>query len=450
MLPRRVCKRGGSYTIHAKAERPGRPLGVLRAAIGVGACLVIGLSAAGADEDWVQFRGNQAQGLADARRLPTVWSDKTNIAWKRGIPGKGWSSPVLKQGRVYLTTAVPLAGDDQAAQSLRALCLDAETGEIAWNVEVFEQPPGQRIHSKNSHASPTPIIDEDRLYVHFGTQGTACLKCADGKAIWKTRELVYEPVHGGGGSPLLVNGLLVLNCDGGNTQFVAALDKQTGNLVWKSERNLDPAKGFSFCTPLLIDVEGRPQIISAGSEAVVAYEPATGKPLWMVRYRGYSVVPRPVYGNGLLYVCTGYDSPTLLAIDPRGASGDATETHVAWRLTKRVPLNPSPLLAGQRLYLVSDDGVATCLEAQTGRQIWQQRVGGEFSASPVYAGGRLYLQSEQGEGIVLEAADQFREIARNPVEERSLASYAVSGDALFIRTQGHLLRVQEMNQALAP
>src|SRR5262249_17915157 len=232
------------------------------------------------------------------------------------------------------------------------------SGEIVWNVEVFSQTGRVAMHTKNSHASATPVADGKRLFVHFGPHGTASLAVADGKVLWRNEEMKYSPGHGNGGSPALVEGLLVVNCDGSDQQFVIALDQEKGRMKWQTPRTTTPERGFSFSTPLIINVDGKKQIISAGSDAVMAYDPKDGREIWKVAYAGgYSVVPRPVYGAGLLYVCTGYNSPILLAIRPEGAAGDVTDTHVAWQAKKAVPHNPSPLLVEDALYIVSDKGV---------------------------------------------------------------------------------------------
>jgi len=395
-------------------------------------------------EDWTEFRGPTGQELSKATGLPTHWTLENNVAWKQELPGKGWSSPILLGKRLYLTTAVPIGNEGEAGpQSLRTICVDAEKGNLLWNVEVFQQPARAPMHGKNSHASPTPVTDGKRLFVHFGPQGTACLALADGKILWRNEELKYSPVHGNGGSPVLVDGLVVVSCDGSDQQFVAALDQAKGTIRWRTPRSVKPGRGFSFGTPLVIEVEGKKQIISAGSDAVMAYEPKDGHEIWKVMYTGgYSVVPRPVYGGGLLYVCSGYDSPVLLAIRPKGAAGDVTETHVEWRVKKAVPHNPSPLLVEDALYLISDKGVASCLDARTGVERWQHRIGGDFSASPVYADGKIYLQNETGDGIVLAPGKEYHELAKNPLGERTLASYAVGDGALFIRTERHMARMQ--------
>jgi outer membrane protein assembly factor BamB len=393
-------------------------------------------------DDWLEFRGPGGQGHALAAGLPEHWSETENLAWKQTIPGKGWSSPVVVGGQVYLTTAVPEGEEDPPAQSLRVMCLDEASGRVEWSQELFQQPAGQRVHPKNSHASATPISDGQRLYVHFGTWGTACLE-RDGTVVWKTTALKYQPVHGNGGSPVLFEDLLIINCDGADAQFVVALDRRDGTEKWRYNRGLEPVKGFAFCTPLLVEVEGRTQVISSGADAVVGLVPQTGEEIWKVRYKGgYSVVPRPVTGQGMVFVCTGYDSPTLLAIRLAGARGDVTDSHLAWKLSKRVPLNPSPLLINDLLYLVSDDGVMSCVEAGSGETVWQQRIGGAYSSSPTWANGRIYVQSEEGETLVIEPGREFHEVARSQVGERTFASYAVAGGAIYLRTESNLLRLQ--------
>jgi outer membrane protein assembly factor BamB len=259
-------------------------------------------------EDWPQFRGPTGQGVTTVTDLPLTWSKDKNVAWKTPIPGRGWSSPVVVGGRIWLTTAVP---GQNREQSLRLVCLDASTGRILWDREVFRQEAGApRIHNKNSHASPSPIVDGPHIYVHFGHQGTACYD-RDGKQVWANRTLRYQPVHGNGGTPILVDDKLIFSIDGADKQLVVALNRATGNVVWKTDRKSTAFKKFSFSTPLLIQVDGKPQVISPGSDMVAGYDPADGKEIWRVRYDGYSVIPKPVHGHGLLFLSSGYDRPSL-------------------------------------------------------------------------------------------------------------------------------------------
>jgi outer membrane protein assembly factor BamB len=394
--------------------------------------------------DWPQFRGPAGDGHAAATNLPANWDDTTNVVWKTPIPGKGWSSPSLYRGKLYLTTADPLDPGSGSSKeiSLRTLRIDAATGKIEWNVEVFRQGgDAPKIHTKNSHASPTALVEGDRIYVHFGHQGTACLDLA-GKVIWKDATHFYPPTHGNGGSPVLEGGLLIFSCDGGKEPYVVALDATSGKEVWRMRRPADAVKKFSFSTPAVITVNGQRQLISPGSDVVSALDPATGREIWRVRYDGYSVIPRPLVGHGLIFLSTGYDSPVVMAIRPDG-SGDVTETHVAWTLKKGGPHTPSLLLIGDELYMIADKGVATCVDAKTGEQHWQERIGGNYSSSPLFADGKIYLQSEEGPTYILKPGKTFEKPVETGIKERTLASYAVDDKALFIRTESNLFRIEQ-------
>jgi outer membrane protein assembly factor BamB len=304
--------------------------------IWVGAFLA---AAAASAADWTDFRGPGGQGHAEVKGLPVEWSPTKNVAWKRAVPGLGWSSPVIANGQVIVTSAVPVGGDSKDL-SLRALAYDAKTGEPTWDVELFLQKgeTAPKIHGKNSHASPTAVVHGERIYVHFGHQGTACVDLS-GKVLWRNQDLSYPPVHGNGGTPALVNDLLVYSADGANDPFVAALEQASGQLRWKSLRVSDAPKKFSFSTPLVISVDGQPQVISPGSNSVGAFDPRTGEEIWRVRYQGYSVIPRPIYAGGLLFIGTGYDSPSVIAIRP-GGKGDVTDERLVWTVKKGAPHTP--------------------------------------------------------------------------------------------------------------
>jgi len=398
-------------------------------------CFVVNARA----EDWTEFRGPTGQGHAKGS-LPTEWGPDTNVVWKQAIPGEGWSSPVVCEGRVYLTTAVSTGN----GYSLRALCLEARDGKTLWSTEALhEGPRSPRPQSKNSHASPTPIVDgkAKRLYVHFGHEGTACLDL-DGKVLWRHTSLRYQPVHGNGGSPIVVDDLLVFSIDGSDKQCVVALDRATGKVRWQTDRKSKADRRFSFSTPLLIEVNGERQIVSPASDVVTAYDPKSGREIWRVTYDGYSVIPRPVYGHGLLFLSTGYNSPVLMAIRPDG-KGDVTETHVAWRMKENAPHTPSPLLVGDELYMVSDGGMASCLDAKTGTVHWAKRLGGAFSSSPLEADGKVYFLSEEGTGYVVRASTKYELLAKNEMKEKTQASYAAADGALFLRTEKHLYRIEK-------
>jgi len=394
----------------------------------------------GSDE-WPQFRGPGGQGHSDATGLPLTWSEKENVKWKSAIPGEGWSSPVISGKQVWMTMAL------NAGKSLHAVCVDFETGKVIHDVEVLtvEAPPKK--HALNSYASPTPVIDGDRVYVCFGTCGTVCLSTSTAKVIWKNDELKIDHENGPGSSPMIYKDKLFLCCDGIDVQYMAALNKSDGKLAWKTDRSqpfLAKTKDMkkSYCIPLLIQVEGKDQLITPAAENLYAYDPETGKELWYVKYPGFSNVPRPIFGHGMIYVCTGFARAELWAIKP-GGSGDLSATNVVWKMKIQVPTQPSPLLVGDNVYMVSDSGMASCLDAKTGKEVWKQHLAGEFSASPIFAEGRIYFFDRKGLATVIEPGAAYKEVARNQLDDGFMASPAVSGKSLVLRTKTNLYRIEK-------
>jgi outer membrane protein assembly factor BamB len=403
--------------------------------------LIAGTSILVQAEDWPQFRGPTGQGHATERGLPLEWSESKNIVWKTPVPGLGWSSPVVAAGRVWLTTVVESKERrGRVSASLRALAFDVATGREVVNVEVFRLDDAGYVNPKNSRASPTPIADGERVYVHFGADGTAALTTA-GEILWTTH-LRYESQHGNGGSPTLYRDLLIVNCDGnGGEAYVIALDTATGKTRWKTPRRRPADQAYS--TPLVITTGDRDQLVSVGAYRAAAYEPLTGQEIWRVSYGdGFSNVPRPVFGQGLVFIATGFQTPTLIAVRPDG-KGDVTRTHLAWTISRGAPYTPSPLLVGNDLYYVSDTGVLSLADATSGQVIWQQRLGGNYSASPVLADGRIYFQSEEGLTTVIAPGREFRRLAVNRLDGATLASIAVSNGSLFMRSDSHLYRITE-------
>jgi outer membrane protein assembly factor BamB len=392
-------------------------------------------SAALAKEEWPGFRGPGGQGHSAERGLPLEWSEGKNVAWKTAVAGLGWSSPVVADGRVWLTTAI-----EQSGISLRVLAFDVATGREVVNVEAFKIPSYRReINPKNSWASPTPVIDNGRVYVHFGADGTAALTTS-GAIVWKAR-FDYASQHGAGGSPIVYGDLLIFSCDGSDVAFVVALDKHTGKVKWKTNRGFPADQAYT--TPLVIRAADRDQLISVGAFRTRAYDPSTGKEIWRVRYDdGFSNVPRPVFAHGLVIIATGFQQPALLAVRPDG-TGDVTKTHIAWSLKRGAPLTPSPIVVGDELYVVNDGGIATCLDARSGEVVWQVRLGGTFSASPVFADGRLYFSAEQGVTTVMAPGREARRLATNALDGGLLASMAVAEGSIFLRTDSHLYRISE-------
>jgi outer membrane protein assembly factor BamB len=383
-------------------------------------------------QEWPEFRGPTGQGHSNERGIPSEWSETENVAWKTPVSGLGWSSPVVGGGKVWLTTAT---GDREV--SLRAVAYDVATGREVVNVEVFRLRSLRELNPKNSWASPTPILDDDRVYVHFGADGTAALTTT-GEIVWKTK-FPYDSQHGAGGSPVLFGDLLIFNCDGSDAAFVVALDKKTGKTRWKTNRRTPADQAYT--TPLVIRVGERDQVISVGAFRVGAYDPASGKEIWRASYAdGFSNVPRPVYGHGLVYIATGFQQPSLIAVRPDGA-GDVTRTHIAWELKRGAPFTPSPVMVGDELFVLNDGGILTAVEAKTGNVLWQQRLGGGYSASPLFVDGKLYFSSEEGVTTVLVPGKEFRRVATNRLQGAILASIAVANGSLFVRTDSHLYRI---------
>jgi outer membrane protein assembly factor BamB len=395
------------------------------------AALVLSFCAALSGEDWPQFRGPAGDGHSRETNLPLTWSEHDNVAWKVPLPGRGWSSPIIVGNEIWLTTAT----DED--RSLRVLSIDAASGKVSVNTEVFRLTSAVKGHQKNSGASPSVIVEGDRVYVHFGQYGTACVK-RDGTVAWRNQELKFAQVHGPGGSPVLFENMLILNADGHDTQFVAALDKNTGKVVWRTPR----PSAMAYSTPLLIQTPSGPQVVSPGAHRAVSYNPLTGEAIWSVSYGdGFSNVPRPVYGHGLVFICTGFYQPNLLAVRPDG-KGDVTSTHIVWRTARGVPLTPSPIIVGEHIYIVSDNGILGCFEAKTGKEMWRQRLSGNYSASPLLAEGRIYFLSEEGEATVIAPGSSFRKLASNTLEGRFFASPATAPGAMFLRSDTHLYRLQ--------
>jgi len=409
------------------------------------AMLIVQCSLVQAGDNWPDFRGPECNGHSDAAGLPLHWSEANNVKWKTAVHDRGWSSPVVWGEQVWMTTATA-DGKEQYA-----VCLARNDGKVLHDIPLFHNDKLPPIAPMNSYASPSPVIEEGRVYVNFGTYGTACLDTATGEKIWTRRDIHCEHSVGPGSSPILTDKLLVLQMDGRDTQYIIALDKATGDTVWKTIRSTDYGdrdKEYrkAFCTPLLIDFGGRRQVVCDGAVETISYDAASGKELWKVRpdKESYSNTSRPLFCSGMVMVNSGA-SMQLWAVRPDG-NGDVTESHVVWRLTKGVPFLPSPTVVDDLLYLVNDEGIVSCIEAKTGNSVWQKRVGGKFVASPVAADGRVYLFSENGPATVIAPGRHYKELAVNRLDEGCLASPAISGKAIFVRTKTHVYRVEELDK----
>lgn len=409
--------------------------------------------------DWPEFRGPRGDGhVAGKIGLPLHWSETNNIKWKTEIPHEGISTPVVMDGQVWLTTATPDGHD------FFVICVDAETGKVRFNEKVFHGDNPESLGNgkgMNTYATPSAVAEPGRVYVHFGSFGTACLDAKTAKVLWKREDLPCRHYRGPSSSPVLFENLLILTFDGANLQYHVGLDKQTGKTVWKTDRSAiwndehltgqmardgDHRKAHS--TPLIVTASGKPQMLSPGAKAAYGYNPRTGREIWKVRHEDYSVAPRPLFDNGLAFMVTGFTKRELWAIKTDG-QGDVTDTGIVWKLKKGVGKYASPILVDGLIYTASDESFITCVEAATGQTVWTERVGGKFAASPIYAEGRLYFPSQEGATLVLKPGRSLQALATNTLSSGCMASPAVSGKALYLRTKTHLVRIEDTAAATA-
>lgn len=395
------------------------------------------LPAACAAESWPQFRGPDGDGRADGAKLPVQFGEETNLKWKTVIDGKGWSSPVVWGDQIWMTTATA------DGKEMFAVCVSRNSGEIVHHKLVFTNEKPRFCHPTNSYASPTPVIEEDRVYVHFGSYGTACLDTETAEPVWTRRDLPCNHWRGPGSSPILYQNLLIVAYDGYDLQYIAALDKNTGKTVWKRNRDIDYGttngdRKKAYCTCTVFEHDGRTQVISPSAVETISYNPNTGKELWRVRHGGMNAAARPIYAHGLVYIAAGSGKRSMIAVRPDG-QGDVSDSHIQWQFSKGAPKRPSPVLHEGNLYLIDDNGVATCMDASTAKVHWQARVGGNYRASPLLADGKIYFFEMEGKVTVIEAsAAGMNVVAENQLDHGFQASPAVAGDALYLRTTKHL------------
>jgi outer membrane protein assembly factor BamB len=418
--------------------------------------LLAAQTAFSAESGWPQFRGPRGDSTAPEADPPVQWSETNHITWKVSVPGRGRSSPVVLGERIWMTTAIEqgvrrtrIGSDDmQTAEhvTLKANCLNRADGRILWEILLFDVDKPDPVHWLNSWATPTPAVELGRLYCDFGTFGTAFLNAETGEILWQRRVALDHQV-GPGSSPVLYQNELILVRDGRDAQYVTALDKKTGETVWKTDRPpinaSSPNLKKSFCSPLFFEHAGRLQMIVPGPHWVVSYEPATGKEIWRARHgEGFSIGASAVFGHGLVFFSTGCFKAQLYAIRADG-QGDVTATHVAWKSLRQIPIMPSPILAGDELYWVSDDGMVSCADAKTGTIHWQERLGASHLATPIFATDRLYFFAQNGKTTVVKAGKQFERLGENPLEGTVVATPAVVGQTIFFRTDTHLYRIEK-------
>lgn len=406
-----------------------------------------------AASEWPQWRGPEGQGHATAMGLPVTWTAKSNVLWQVEIPGRGWSSPLIDGNLIWLTTAIETTAKPESAKArlqkntgdqpltvldrveLRAIAIDRVTGKLARNHLLLAVKEPQWVHQLNSYASPTPVLETGKLYAHFGALGTVCLDTAAGKVLWTNTTLTIMHENGPGSSPVVWRNLVVFHMDGSDQQFIAALDKRTGKLVWKTPRSgamaANPQQKKSYGTPLVVTINGKEQLISPASDWVYGYDDK-GKELWKVAYGqlGYSLVPRPVVGLGMMFMSTGFGKKQVLGIQLDGLPAPA----IQWRYARGVPTMPSPLLVRNELYFVDDGGFLTCLDARSGEEIYRERLGGNFSSSPIFADGKIYLGSREGVVSVIAPGRKFTLLGRNEMPGSIMATPAAVGNTLYVRT----------------
>ena len=404
-----------------------------------------------AADNWPQFRGPNGDGRTDAKGLPVEFGEGVKVKWKAATHGKAWSSPVIWGNEIWLTTAT------EDGKELGVMAFDKTTGKVLHDKALFKVAEPQFCHKFNSYASPTPVIEDGKIYVSFGAPAIACLDTKTCSVLWERRDFVCNHFRGAGSSPVVWNGLLFLHFDGSDHQFIVALDKKTGKTAWEVKRSADykdlqpdgkpEADGDwrkAFGTPHVTEWNGKPLLLSSGAKAHYGYEPATGKEVWRFATDGvHSAASRPVVGHGMWFLTPGFGKKNQMIALKLGGSGELDESSVAWRAAKAAPTKPSLLLDGDYIYAVDDKGIAWCIEAKTGEVKWSERIGGDYSASPLLADGKLYFFSENGAVTVVAAAPEFKELGGGKFEDGFMAAPAVSGKAIFLRTRSALYRVEE-------
>lgn len=424
----------------------------------------IDINAKEPNDKWLRFRGENGAGVVAAADTPIEFNLTKGVVWKSPIEGKGWSSPVVSDGMIWVTTSVEQTLSEEEVKKklseaqlqdnkkiagrvkLYAVALDATSGKQLHKIELAEVDDPEPINLLNTYASPTPVIDGANVICHFGRYGTWCLEAKTGKIVWHN-QVVIEHSVGPGSSPVLCDDVVVLVCDGTDQQFVAALNRKTGEMAWKTDRPplkaTNPEFKKAYSTPIVIEVNGKKQIVAPGAQWICAYDPKSGLELWRIDHgEGFSTSPSAVYSHGLVIFSTGYMRPELVAVRPDG-TGDVTATHIAWRANRGAPNKPSPLVIGDHVYMMADNGILTQLSVTDGKELWRERLAGNFSASPIAAGNRVYIASQEGMVTVFEAGETFKKLAENELEGRLMATPAVLGDDLIIRSEESVMRISK-------
>lgn len=418
-------------------------------------------------ENWTEFRGDSGIGHA-VGSAPVSWSEDENVVWKTPVQGNGWSSPVIADGKIWLTTAVASEASEEEKENrladntgsqplsvvnnlvMRAVCLDQQTGKVLHDIELMQKDTPEPIHTLNSFASPTPVFEDNRLYCHFGPNGTCCLDAQTGEILWANQDddLIVKTENGAGSTPILWKHLLIVHFDGSDRQFIGAFEKDTGKVAWATQRtgkmHENPQLKKSYGTPLVVQIDGMDTVMSPAANWLYAYDPANGTELWKLSYEdlGFSIVPKPFQRDGVLYMCTSFMKSQLLAVR-FAENGKSVEPHIEWRFKKQVPSTSTPLMVDGLIYFVPDSGgILTCVDAKSGEMVYRERIGGNFSASPIYADGRLYFFDRDGATHVVKPGHEFELIKTNHLDGSFMASAAVVDNAMYVRTDKAMYRIE--------
>ncbi len=393
---------------------------------------VLGCTTAAQGEDWPAWRGPRGDGTSAESAAPVHWSPTENIAWKTPVPGTGRSSPIVCGGRIFVTTG------DAADESRRVLCFGRDTGAVLWNVTVHRGPGGQ-MHRLNSTASSTPAADDQRVYAVFADDTALRVVALDfsGRVVWEVTPGNFQSQHGFAASPVLYDNGVIVNGQQDGDAFVVMLDRRSGVELW---RYTPDVKLRSFSTPVVWRHQGEDQLILAGASQTVALDPSTGRIIWFAGGPSEKFVSTPSVCHGMVFSFGGSPEKRAMAIR-LGGNGDVRETHIAWRNERAMPYVPSPLLTGDFLHVISDAGVYTCLEPQTGAVLHTARKLGSVNSSPVAAAGQVYFFEDSGRCTVIKNGATFNVTAVNEIGEAVYATPAISAGSLFVRTEAHLVRI---------
>jgi outer membrane protein assembly factor BamB len=390
------------------------------------------------EKGWTDYRGPNKDGYSTSKNIPVTFDDSTNVVWKTQIPGRGWSSPVVLNNQIWITTAL------NDGKNLNLLAINSTSGKIEFNLNLFELDSLQENHPLNSYASPSPVLEDGRVYANFGTYGTACVDTESGEILWKRTDFHCEHEVGPGSSPFLYENLLILTFDGMDVQFLVSLDKETGKLIWKRDRDVDlkdqkPESRKAFTTPIISKINGEDQLISVGPHIVAGYNPHTGDRIWHANFKGFSGSSRPLVAENKLFFNTGFGASMVIALK-LGGEGNVTDS-IAWINKKSTQARSSALYIDGLLYMVNTGGQAKCFVAETGEELWTERVGRQTSASPIYAGGNIYTFDEEGLITIFKPGRVFQKAGENQMPDGFMASPAIVGDSLYLRTKSQLYKI---------